>query len=212
MGILSEPQINNYDTILKKIISALETQRLAQASVTDRYPEFLKRITELMQALQTPQSEKDWFRIYLSVYENFFFDGALNPFNTLVKADFLSIWLSLGIREKQEIAKLNDQLYRFINSANFTDQSLEQRVIKPFESFSKTLSLSSDITQEPLSGYDTSLGAKAFRFHYTGKDEQKAVISCWCKPDYVHITIKNEGIEESFVNAITDALSKCIYA
>ncbi|OKS84565.1 hypothetical protein RG47T_5255 [Mucilaginibacter polytrichastri] len=118
----------------------------------------------------------------------------------------------MGIREKQEVAKLNDQLYRFINSSNFTDQSLEQRVIKPFETFGKTLSLSSDITQEQQSGYDTSLGAKAFRFHYTGKDEQKAVISCWCKPDYVHITIKNEGLEESFVNTITDALSKCIYA
>ncbi|SDF29988.1 hypothetical protein SAMN05216464_115159 [Mucilaginibacter pineti] len=212
MGILSEPQITQYDTILKKIITDLETQRQAQGSVPDSYHAFLKRLTELIQALKTPQSEKDWFRLYLSVYENSFFDNSLNPFNTLVKADFLSIWLSLGIREKQEVAKLNDQLYRFINTPNFTDQSLEQRVIKPFESFSKTLSLSSDITQEQLSGYDASLGAKAFRFHYAGKDEQKAVISCWCKPDYVHITIKNEGLEENFVNTITDALSKCIYA
>src|SRR4051812_30980823 len=128
MGILSEPQIKRYDTILKKIITDLETQRQAQPNVTDRYPEFLKRITELVQALQTPQSEKDWFRLYASAYENSFFDSALNPFNTLVKTDFLSIWLKLGIREKQEIAKLNDQLYRFINSPNFTDQSLEQRV------------------------------------------------------------------------------------
>ena len=212
MGIPSESQIQQYDIILKKIITDLETQRQAQTTVTDRYPEFLKRITELSQALQTPQSEKDWFRLYASVYENSFFDSALNPFNTLVKADFLSIWLSLGISEKQEIAKLNDQLYRFINSPNFTDQSLEQRVIKRFESFGKTLSLHAGITQGQQSGYDTSLSAKAFHFHYTGKDEQKAVISCWCKPDYVHITIKNEGLEESFINTITDALSKCIYA
>jgi hypothetical protein len=212
MSILSEPQIQQYDTILKKIITDLETQHQAQTTVTDRYPEFLKRITELIQALQTPQSEKDWFRLYASVYENSFFDSALNPFNALVKANFLSIWLSLGISEKQDIAKLNDQLYRFINSSSFTDQSLEQRVIKRFESFSKTLSLSSDITHGQLSGYDTSLSAKAFHFQYAGKDEQKAVISCWCKPDYIHITIKNEGLEESFVNAITDALSKCIFA
>lgn len=212
MGILSETQVNHYDNVLKKIFAALETQRLAQGSVPESYHAFLKGITELIQALKTPQSEKDWFRLYSSFYENSFYDSALNPFNTLVKTDFLSIWLSLGIREKQEVSKLNEQLYRFINTPNLTDQSLEQMVIKPFETFGKTLSLSFNIKQDQLSGYDTSLGAKAFRFHYTDKDEQMAVISCWCKPDYVHITIKNEGLEESFVHTITDALSKYICA
>ncbi|WP_139235779.1 hypothetical protein [Mucilaginibacter polytrichastri] len=96
------------------------------------------------------------------------------------------------------MAKLNDQLYRFINTANFTDQSLEQRVIKPFESFGKTISLNHEVTQEQLSGYDASLSAKVFRFHYTDKKEHKAVISCWSKPDCVHITIKNEGWKKAF--------------
>ncbi|OKS84566.1 hypothetical protein [Mucilaginibacter polytrichastri] len=51
MGILSEPQIKNYDTILKKIITDLETQRQAQGNVPDSYHAFLKRIAQLIQAL-----------------------------------------------------------------------------------------------------------------------------------------------------------------
>lgn len=208
--MLSEHQITQYNTLLKKIIDDLETRRQSQGNVPVSYHEFLKGLTKLIQTLKRVQSEEDWFRSYLSIYESFFFDSTLHYFNSVVKADFLAIWLSLGIRERQEIAKLNDQLYRFVNYADFTDQALEQRVIKPFESFGKTISLNHEVTQELLSGYETSLSAKVFRFHYTDKKENKLIVSCWCKPDYIHVTVQNEGFEESFVNAVVDVLSKCI--
>lgn len=209
MSAFTPEQIEEYSSSLNQQIKILADHQSQTNSHTVESNQLLTALAELKSGLMK-LTKIEWYKLYQSTFENYFFDQILLSYTNQIKKDYIKFWQDLIEFELMEFTKLQEALFRIPNLGLLTTDNFGSLVSKLLLSEVSHWAKIYKFDLSSSQSYQPTLGVDQYDYRLMDENGDVFVLSAFVYQKYIELQL-DFGFQHSYLTNVIKSIFSLIH-